>query len=56
MRSVPLNIRFGQRLHVVENPVVDAVDDGVGPEAPIHTGPHFVLIGGSAFEARAAVW
>ena len=54
-KSVPLNICFGKIFHMIEDAIVDGVDDGVGPEAPIHAGPHFILIGGGAFEARATV-
>src|SRR5882672_3841518 len=38
-----------------EDAAMNRVDDGVGVEAPILAGPHFVLIGGCSFEARAAV-
>jgi len=32
-------------------------DDRVGPKAPVHTGPHFILVCGGAFKGRgAAVW
>ena len=55
MTSVPLNIRFSQRLYVVENAIVDAVNDGVGPEAPVLSWPHLILISGGAFETSATV-
>jgi len=54
-RKNPGGVLFGQRLYVKENAAVDAVDDGVGPEAPVLGGPHFVAVEGDAFEAGVAV-
>ena len=49
-------ISLSESFYVLEDAIVNAVDDRVGPKAPVLAGPHLVLIGGGAFEASAAVW
>src|SRR5208283_5615042 len=36
-----------------KNAAVDAVHDGISPQPPVPSGPHFVLIGCRSLEARA---
>lgn len=40
---------------MVEDAIVDVMNDGVCPEAPVSTWPHFILIGRGAFKTGAAV-
>ena len=48
-------VGLGESFHVVEDAPVNRVQDGVGPETPIPSGPHVVLIPGGAFEFCAAI-
>jgi hypothetical protein len=45
--------RLGEALDVLEHMLVDALNDGVGPEAPVVGGPEVVLVPRRAFEPRA---
>src|SRR6185436_3043476 len=46
-----LRSRLGERLHVLQNPMVDAVDERIGPGLPVHLGEDLDLVPGAAFRA-----
>lgn len=50
-----MRILLRQLLDVNKDAAVDAVHDGIGPQSPICSRPHFVLIGGRSLKARAAI-